>query len=207
MSATTKNAGVYSHSYASIPGDAESQESAPLMIEKTETLVPTKRTGMWLFAAVGLALTLFFLLFATSGTPGSPMLGGGDAKNPRDCSFEECSIGGCDIGLAPYLCVDNYPNPMGCSGYPWVDGCGKSCTMKNCASAKPSKNTPTCAGVKCPSTSCHHSNIPDYQVCGGAAPFKCLEGSDAGACSSDPYHYALDIYTTCGKCCDSTTCK
>ncbi|KAJ1423910.1 hypothetical protein B484DRAFT_313474, partial [Ochromonadaceae sp. CCMP2298] len=134
----------------------------------------------------------------------SPMLG--DAENPRDCTFEECSIGGCDIEISPYLCVDNYPNPMGCSSYPWVDGCGDSCTMENCASAEPSEDTPTCAGVECPPSSCHQKNKPDYQVCGDAAPFKCLEGTDAGACSTDPYIYALEIETTCGSCCDSTTC-
>mmetsp|Transcript_34822 Transcript_34822/g.75208 ORF Transcript_34822/g.75208 Transcript_34822/m.75208 type:complete len:213 (+) Transcript_34822:64-702(+) len=201
-------------SYAKIPVDGEieiSEAGAPLIQHFQHEENTRKRTGGWgLLVAVGLFLILFLFVFSvlwrSDSSPTPKTHHAYDAAHPPPCTFEECSIGGCDIDLAPYLCVDNYPNPMGCSATPWFENCAASCTMADCASTKPSDDTPTCADVLCPSTSCHQEGIPDYQICGDAAPYKCLSGSDAGGGSADPYTYALDPETTCGGCCDSTTC-
>jgi len=123
----------------------------------------------------------------------------------RACTFGECERGGCDVGSAPFLCVDPKTAYYGCSALPWDgDVCANSCDMETCSEAKPAEGQESCAGVQCPSDRC--ASDTTYQRCGAGAPYQCLKGSSAMGCSDDPYGWVLVDDVICSSCCDDSAC-
>lgn len=127
----------------------------------------------------------------------------------RDCLFDECERSGCDRMANPFFCLSPVPAPyLGCSSDPWTEAaCQNACSLAQCSKAKHSHHEPTCK-IPCPAERCAQINAPvPQQRCGAAAPFQCLTGSAAMACTADEFHYALVSDVVCASCCDVTSCE
>ena len=130
-------------------------------------------------------------------------LQGSAAHTPRPCTWSECTSSKCSPSTAPYTCLKWNGGPHGgCSSTPWLVGtCDDQCSLTSCSTLPTPPGTATCS-KPCPKS---HCALPS--LCGLDVPYQCLEGSAANGCSDDEMHWTVDVQeTTCGECCDVSSC-
>ena len=93
----------------------------------------THPSSKLLMSAIG-CFFVFSIWHASFLMPPSLLLGD-SMSTARPCTFVECERGGCDVGTAPFLCVDDTTAEapyMGCSHVPWSSKtslCHESCDV------------------------------------------------------------------------------
>ena len=144
-------------------------------------------------------IVIFGIIYAFSGsTPAAPLC--------PPCSFAECKRSGCDQASSPFVCT-NGTSSSGCAAAPndWYDNpaCSSCCDTSQCATTQPSGNDDTIE--LCPA--CNNDQCDTIINSCGFSSYMCLEGSAAGGCSQDMYHWPTSTANNiCTGCCDGVGC-
>ncbi|EEC44558.1 predicted protein [Phaeodactylum tricornutum CCAP 1055/1] len=123
----------------------------------------------------------------------------------RACTFDECYQTSCDAETAPYTCLFHNGGPHGgCSVTPWTDStCDDQCDLHDCNDYDVPDSVERC-DTPCDESWCTESG---GQVCPTNVPYQCMDGSARFGCSTDELQWTLKTdETTCGHCCDATSC-
>lgn len=184
-------------------------ENSPLTSETAHAPTATHERSSpkkWMSIALISVLLLAGLSTLTrdgSQPSASQNLQGSSSPPPRSCIWSECVSSKCSPSTAPYTCLKWNGGPHGgCSVIPWVEGtCDDQCDLMECSNLPIPEGTKTC-DKPCPKTHCAKPSL-----CGLDVPYQCLEGSAANGCSDDEMHWTVSVQdTTCGECCDVSSC-